>query len=110
MNVRPAHERIGMAKSDRSSENPQSPQHSNDGDVNAAPADGVGEQGPADQGDHPSVESENPVESRAERLRRIQQDVNAGRYDSDEMLEQALEIMLKRMSDDAEKGKSDSDL
>ncbi|MEO2030782.1 MAG: hypothetical protein ABGZ35_01725 [Planctomycetaceae bacterium] len=41
-------------------------------------------------------------ESREDRLRRIRQDVDDGKYDSDELLEQALEILLKRISSSTE--------
>ena len=42
------------------------------------------------------------AESREERLKRIQADVAAGKYDSDDILDKALEIMLRKMTDSAE--------
>lgn len=55
----------------------------------------------ADSADH--VEgSKNLPETREERLRRIKANVDAGHYDSDELLDQAMELMIRRMSDDSE--------
>ncbi len=95
-----------MAKSDRSSQNSQPPHHVNPGADSPAQESSSDDDGsvspPECQESTSSDVGPGAVESRAERLRRIRQDVRDGRYDSDEMLEKALEIMLKRMSGDTE--------
>ena len=55
----------------------------------------------ADSADHAEA-SQNLRETREERLRRIKADVDAGHYDSDERLERAVELMIRRMYDDSE--------
>ena len=55
----------------------------------------------ADSADHAEA-SKNLRETREERLRRIKADVDAGHYDSDERLERAVELMIRRMYDDSE--------
>ena len=55
----------------------------------------------ADSADHVEAPKNRP-ETYKERLRRIRADVNAGHYDSDELLERAMELMMRRMSDDSE--------
>lgn len=98
------HEPIEITNFDRPSQNPQTPQR----DVRESSA-----QFGVDKGDNRETPpasglfvgtpvSNESSESREDRLRRIRQDVDNGKYDSDELLEQALETLLKRLSNGSE--------
>ncbi len=95
-----------MAKSDKTSQNPQSSQRATDVEACASSDtqsdDGKTRSADAGASAETPPKSDQRPESREARIRRIQADVQSGKYDSDELLEQALEIMLKRMSSDTE--------
>jgi len=78
---------IGMTKPD----NPSDRIHDSSDDVP-----------PSAKNDDDSRSDGPTAESREQRLKRIQADVAAGKYDSDEMLDRALEIMLRKLSDSPE--------
>lgn len=94
-----------MAKSDRSSQNPQPPHH--------ASSDSIPPGSDSDRDDTPEDITETDqtstdrgqseaVESREERLARIRREIDEGTYDSDDLLEQALEIMIRKVSGQTE--------
>jgi hypothetical protein len=96
---------ISKTKSDRPPQNPQMPQRSTSGDCSSH--FGVHSRSDRETPSANGVFVGTPVsnessESREDRLRRIRQDVDDGKYDSDELLEQALEILLKRISSSTE--------
>lgn len=67
------------------------------------PSSSVKASGPpskADSGEADSLTAEDVAQQRAERLAAISAAVNAGHYDSDEMLEKALGIMLGRIEEE----------
>lgn len=90
-----------MTNSDKSSQNPQSPHHAETGDADTE-SDAKNTIGPEESADVSSTPAAPSADLRAARLRRIQHDVDHGKYDSDELLDQAVEIMLKRMADGTE--------
>jgi len=87
-----------MANSDELSHPPQSPHHAETGDADTE-SNGILPEKSADDSSSPTAPS---TDLCAARLRRIQQGVNHGKYDSDELLDQAMEIMLKRIADGTE--------
>lgn len=88
----------GMTNSDESSQNPQLPHHAETGDADTE-SNAIVPEKSADDSSTPTTPS---TDLCAARLRRIQQGVNHGKYDSDELLDQAMEIMLKRIADGTE--------
>ena len=90
-----------MTNSDESSQNPQSLHHAETGDADTESnaANAIVPKKSADDSSTPTTPS---TDLCAARLRRIQQGVNHGKYDSDELLDQAMEIMLKRIADGTE--------
>ena len=87
-----------MTNTDESSQNPQLPHYTETGDADTEPNAIVPEKS-ADDSSTPTALS---TDLCAARLRHIQQGVNHGKYDSDELLDQAMEIMLKRITDGTE--------
>ena len=100
-----ADEWIDMANSDRSSQNSQTPHHAAPDDARTEPgidAHDSPREPPADESSLIARASDESSKSHADRLRRIRADVKGGKYDSDELLEQAIEMMLGRISHDIE--------
>lgn len=91
-----------MAKSDRSPQNPQPPHHASPDSI-PVHSDSTGDDPSVDAApEPPTTEPPTGPESRTARLAEIRRKIDAGAYDSDELLEQALEIMIKRMSEHTE--------
>jgi len=90
-----------MTNPDKSSQNPQSPHHAEAGDADTE-SDAENTSQPEESADESSRPEASAADRRAARLHRIQHDVDHGKFDSDELLDQALEIMLKRMADGTE--------
>lgn len=88
----------GMTNTDESSQNPQLPQYAETGDADTESSAIV----PEKSADDSSTPTGPGTDLRAVRLRRIQQGLKHGKYDSDELLDQAMEIMLKRISEGTE--------
>ena len=83
-----------MANTDEFSQNPQLSHHAETGDADIE-SDVIVPEKSADGSSTPTAPS---TDLCAARLRHIQQGVNHGKYDSDELLDQAMEIMLKRIA------------
>lgn len=100
-------ERVGMTDTNRPPQNPQSP--AEDRPAAESDASGSGSRKKQISAEAIATGESVPDKSRQERLRRIRQDVDAGQYDSDDLLEQALRTMLKRVCGDAESQESVAD-